>query len=567
MLMMVLDYVVAAIPMLGLLIFVHEFGHFIVAKLCGVRVLKFSMGFGPPIGIGGHRLRWERGGTEYVIAWVPLGGFVRMLGEQLPGDEQPSHAMVPEDARPDEFLDSKPTWQKLAIYFAGPAMNLTLPVLLFMVMLYAGMPKTASVVGMVEESSPAAQAGLRPGDHIVAVDGEPVHWWVEVARAIREQTSGQLALSIEREDSPLDVTLTLGSRSALDPFGEVEEIGWAGLGSQRLPTLIGVPDGGSPAAMAGLRSGDRILEVDGDEVEDWDQLRVAYSKRAAAGSVMSLRLARGLEEDSPELTVEVPAEPDLGSLGVVSANVLVGRVLEGTPAERAGLAPGDLILEVDDRPVGSFRSFANTVRAGEGRPLEIVYARAGEVTRVEIQPEVREVPGPFGIEGMEEKVYQVGISHAMATLPGVSALDRERNPFVALPRAARMTLDNMAALLSGLGKLLTFQLGTDQLRGPITIIQIARKSLDIGWQAYLMTMIFISINLGILNLLPIPILDGGQILIASIEGIQRAPISLRTRELVQQLGFIVLMLLMGLAFWNDLSGQWARFVRWLGTEL
>ena len=120
---------------------------------------------------------------------------------------------------------------------------------------------------------------------------------------------------------------------------------------------------------------------------------------------------------------------------------------------------------------------------------------------------------------------------------------------------------------SGLGKLLTFQLGADQLRGPITIIQIARKSLDIGWQAYLITMIFISINLGILNLLPIPILDGGQILIFSIEGIKRAPISLRTREVVQQLGFIVLVMMMGLAFWNDLSGQWAKLVEWLSTDL
>jgi regulator of sigma E protease len=566
--MVFLDYVAAAIPMLGLLIFVHELGHFVVAKLCGVRVLKFSLGFGPPIGFGEHRLRWERGGTEYVVAWIPLGGFVRMLGEQLPGDEQ-SHPMVPDDARPDEFLDSKPTWQKLAIYFAGPAMNLALPVLLFTIMLYSGIPKLSSVVGMVEESSPAAEAGLRPGDRIVAVDGEPVHWWDEVSRAIRERTSGELALSVQRGDAELEVDLSLQSRSALDPFGEVEEVGWAGLGNQRLPTLIGVPDGESAASLAGLRSGDRVLAVGDREVEDWEQLRVAYAEAAAAapGAALSLRVARGIEEDAPELSLEVAAGPDLAGLGIVSAAVLVGRVVENTPAERAGLAPGDLILEVNGRPVGSFRSFADTVRASEGQPLLIAYAREGEVTRVSIEPEVREVPGPFGIDGMEEKVYQVGIAHALATLPGVMDMDRERNPLVAVPRAVRMTIDNTGALLSGLGKLVTFQLGADQLRGPITIVQIARKSLDIGWQAYLITMIFISINLGILNLLPIPILDGGQILIASIEGIQRAPISLRTREMVQQFGFIVLMLLMGLAFWNDLSGQWTRFVRWLGTEL
>jgi regulator of sigma E protease len=130
-----------------------------------------------------------------------------------------------------------------------------------------------------------------------------------------------------------------------------------------------------------------------------------------------------------------------------------------------------------------------------------------------------------------------------------------------------MTAAYTGMLLRGLGKMLTFQLGADQVRGPITIIQIARKSLDLGWQAYLITMIFISINLGVLNLLPIPILDGGQILIASIEGIKRSPISLRTRELVQQAGFMVLVLLMGLAFWNDLSAQFEKFIEWLGTEL
>jgi regulator of sigma E protease len=168
---------------------------------------------------------------------------------------------------------------------------------------------------------------------------------------------------------------------------------------------------------------------------------------------------------------------------------------------------------------------------------------------------------------MEEKVYQIGIAHEIAALPGVMGLDQERNPLVAFPRAFAMTVDHTRSLLRGLGKLVRGELGSDQLRGPITIVQIARKSLDLGWQPYLITMIFISINLGVLNLLPIPILDGGQILIASVEGIKRAPISMRSREMVQQIGFIVLVLLMGLAFWNDLSGQWTRFVKWLSTEL
>jgi regulator of sigma E protease len=553
--------------MLGVLIFVHELGHFLVAKACGVRVLKFSLGFGSPIGFGDHRLRWERGGTEYVIAWIPLGGFVRMLGEQLPGDER-DHLPIPDDVTADEFLDSKPTWQKLSIMFAGPAMNLALPVLLFTVMLWAGIPKTDAVIGMVERESPAAEAGLLPGDRILSVEGEPVRFWDEVARGIRERTNGSLELMVERDGAERDVTLDLGSRSALDEYGDVQQIGWIGLDSQRLPSLVGVPDASSPAARAGLHSGDRITRVGEREVEDWEQLRGAYAALAAAeprAPSVEIELARGIAEDAPTLSLMLPVTDDLHAAGILSANVLVGQVMEGSPAERAGLEQGDLILSVDGQPVGSFRTFADTVRSSQGRALQIALARDGVVQVVTIRPEEREVAGPFGIEGMEEKVYQVGIAHAMATLPGVMAVDQVRNPLVALPRAVELTASYTGMLLRGLGKVLTFQLGADQVRGPITIVQIARKSLDLGWQAYLITMIFISINLGILNLLPIPILDGGQILIATIEGVKRAPISLRTRELVQQAGFVVLMLLMGLAFWNDLSAQFEKFFDWLGA--
>ncbi|MCS5637187.1 MAG: RIP metalloprotease RseP [Myxococcota bacterium] len=562
--MILLDYLFAAIPMLGLLIFVHEFGHFIVAKLCGVRVLKFSIGFGPAIGFGDHRLRWERGGTEYLVAWVPFGGFVRMLGEQMVG-EPDGELPYPADARPDEFLDSKPLWQKIAVTLAGPAMNLVLPVFIFMLMLWVGIPKTTSVVGLVERGSPAEVAGLEPGDRIVSVNGEPVLWWLDVRRKIEASSGEALELALDRDGEALDVSIPLGSRSALDPFGDARAIGWVGLDSQRLPALLGVPDGSSPAAQVGLRSGDRVVSVAGVEVGDWNGFRTAYAE--AVGAPVVLGVAEGVEPGAPERSLTVPALGDLAALGVISATVLVGQVQPGMPAEAAGLRAGDLIVEVNGNPVGSFRTFRDTVRASGGEPVTLAFARDGDLRRVDLKPVLRQVPGPFGIEGMEEEVLQVGIAHAMATLPGTVGLDRERNPLVALPRAVELTAENVGLLLQGLAKLVTLQADSDQLRGPITIIQIARKSLDAGWQTYLGMMIFISINLGILNLLPIPILDGGQLLIHLIEGIKRSPISFRTREYVQQFGFMVLMLLMGLAFWNDLSAQWTKLIDWLSTEL
>ena len=142
--MEVFDTLVAVIPMLGILIVVHELGHFLVAKACGVRVLKFSIGFGAPIGFGKFRTRWEKNGTEYVIGWIPLGGFVRMLGEPMPGDEEFMEP-VPEDARDDEFLERKPVWQKLAVVFAGPAMNLLLPVVCLIGILWNGVDRFDAV--------------------------------------------------------------------------------------------------------------------------------------------------------------------------------------------------------------------------------------------------------------------------------------------------------------------------------------------------------------------------------------------------------------------------------------
>lgn len=559
------DYAFAAIPMLGILVFVHEFGHFIVAKLCGVRVLRFSLGFGSPIGFGRHRMRWERGGTEYVVAWIPLGGFVRLLGEAIPGEGGDS-LEEPLDARPDEYLESKPVWQKIAITAAGPLMNLVLPVFIFVVMLWVGIPKTSSVIGMVERDSPALEAGLRVGDQIVAVDGTPVEWWVEVNRAIEDHDGKDIDLQVDRAGQVLDVNVPLGARSAMDEFGDAESVGWIGLASQRLPALLGVPEADSWAAQSGLRSGDRVVAVQGEPVEDWSDLSEAYAQAAGRESV-AFTVETSTEPDSPQRTVDVPVVGSLPELGVISATVLVGQVVEGMPAEAAGLEPGDLILEVEGRPVGSFLNFADTVRTSGGRALNIVYARDGQVTSVDVEPVVRQVDGPFEIDGMEEEIYQVGIAHAMATLPGTMGLDRERNPLVSFPRAVSMTADNVGLLLRGLGKLLTGEVGADQLRGPITIAQVARKSLDMGWQAYLAMMIFISINLALVNLLPIPILDGGQLMIYVVEGVKRSPLSVQTREWVYQFGFIIIVMMMGLAFWNDLSGQWSKLIDWLGSEL
>lgn len=565
--MALFDTLVAAIPLLGILIFVHEFGHFVVAKACGVRVLKFSIGFGAPIGVGNRRLRWERGGTEYVVGWIPLGGFVRMLGEQLPGDEE--HMDVPPDARPDEFLEAKPTWQKLAISFAGPAMNLAFPILAFAILLFAGIPREAPVIGMVERGSPAARAGLAPGDRVLEVDGQPVEYWGDLASSIVESRADALPMVVDRAGERLALSVGVGRKERLDAFGEATGVGWIGVSWRRLPALLGVVDLDSPAARAGLQSGDQVVALAGTDVEDWMSLERVYAAASAgnrSGGLPITVLRGGFDEaDRPRVELEVPALGSLDELGVLSATILVSSVEEGLPAARAGLAPGDLVLSVDGEPVGSFSTFADLIQTSGGRPLEIGYARDGVLHATMVQPVEREVAHPMDIAGMTQVVYQIGVRHALATLPGIDATEQVRNPLVALPRAFEMTVDTSRLYLQALGKMASGGVGADQLSGPIGIAEIARKSLDRGWMTYLSTMIFISINLGFLNLLPIPILDGGQILIFAIEGIKRSPISVRTREITQQIGLVFLVMLMGLAFFNDLSRHWEQFIKWLSA--
>jgi regulator of sigma E protease len=584
--MAVIDTLVAVIPMLGVLIVVHELGHFLVAKAIGVRVLKFSIGFGSPIGFGPLRARWERNGTEYVIGWIPLGGFVRMLGEPFPGDPE-FEPPVPEDARDDEFLEHKPVWQRLAVVFAGPAMNLLLPVVCLLGILWNGVERLDAVVGMVEAGAPAAVAGIRPGDRILSVDGVATPYFEDVLEPIAARAEGtSVLLEVERGAERFLLDVPVGTQKVRDPYGAFEQIGWVGVGSERLEARLGIRDRTSPAWHAGLRSGDRVVALQaGDRswvIEDWEALRAAQTEAAseARGATVAWKIERAPQalpvavagsatvdeaaSAEPEaLEVRMPAGGTLGELGLEPATILVGQVSRDRPAAEAGLAPGDLILEVDGAPVGSFPSFVSRIQTSAGRELELRYARAGRVATTRLRAREETVPGLYDIEGMEERVYQIGLAPERTWLIGRTVPQKVRNPLASVPQAFAMTWDMTERYLEGLSKVFTGDVGADKLSGPIGIARIARKSLDRGFEEYLWMMMLISINLGILNLLPIPVLDGGQALIYSIEGIKRSPLSMRAREIASSVGFATLVLLMGRAFWNDLTPFWTKFVDWL----
>jgi regulator of sigma E protease len=321
--------------------------------------------------------------------------------------------------------------------------------------------------------------------------------------------------------------------------------------------MLGVPWNDSPAHAAGLRSGDVVTSIAGAPVETWTDFAKAYVAAGREGSVAITVQSVGSEEER-ELTVPALGSPE--TLGTVAVNVLISGVSPDSAAEAAGLEVGDLIVAVDGAPVGSFDSFAEIVRTSDGRALELQYARDGDLHRVQVAPQLMDYDSGFGIK---EPRYLVGITAEVASLTGVLEEDRELNPVVSLPRSVAMTVEVTRTFLAGFGKLVTGEVPRNQVAGPIGIAEIAGHAYERGWETYLSILVLISINLGILNLLPIPVLDGGQAVIFAIEGIRRAPLSIRTREIVQQVGFTFLMMLMGFAFWNDLSRQWTRLLDWL----
>ena len=552
------SYAFAFVLLLLVLIFVHELGHFLVAKACGVRVLKFSLGFGPPIGFGRWRLAWRRGDTDYVVAWFPLGGFVKMLGENP--DEQDDPEL---HAHPSEALGAKPLWQKLAIVFAGPVMNLLLPVVVFVGMQAVGTLRADAVIGTVETGSPAAAADLRPGDRIVEIAGQPVRWWHDLAVVLRDSHGEQVTLRYQRGEAGGAARLAVATRSGFDEFGQVRDEGWIGIGHARPRAVLGVPAATAPAQRAGLRSGDVVTAVSGEPIEDWYGFLAAYAAAGSSGTVR-IDVERKATTEDESLSFDVPALGDAAALGVLRANVLVSVVEAGAPADRAGIESGDLIVEFDGQPVTSFFSFAQAVSTSAGRPIALVIARQGALHELSIAPEL--IPTDMGF-GMKEPRYRIGIGGFDATLPGRVAIDQQRNPLVSLPGAIGMTVDVTRVFMVGLGKIVTGEISRKQVAGPLGIAEIAGDAFQRGWEAYLRIMVLISINLGILNLLPIPVLDGGQAMVFLVEGIKRSPLSLRTRLAVQQLGLTMLVLLMGLAFWNDLSRLWSRVVEWLPSGL
>jgi regulator of sigma E protease len=562
--------------LLGVLVFVHELGHFLVAKACGVRVLVFSLGFGPRL------FGFRRGDTDYRVSAVPLGGYVRMYGDDV-GEE------VPEEERHRSFLH-KPTLQKSAIAFAGPAANFLLPVVLFFALFVGTETTSGTLVGTVVPGEPAAEAGLVPGDRLLEVEGRRVETFREVQKIVEARPGQKTRLLIERGGERLPLVLTPKSTPSLSPLERDKQLGRVGIMPHvQRPFLSVAP--GSPAAAAGLKTLDLVTAVDATPVRSREHLLSLLDERAGAPLTLTVQVQPlAQEEGEPEeRTIPLAPAPEEGALYHVEAEVSRDGVSDDeltdpklmalaaktraaladearASARRLGVSSyeGTLHVVEDDTPAGRLG-----VRRGDrvvtvhGEPVQV----GSEVsTRLLGRPDDVHVVGvldeqgrgrvlAFRLEPEKERGRQdfktFGAFPGGGTWTDGELVTRQVSVVEATTRAVDETVGMVKMTLKSLWMLVTGQVGMSSLGGPITIVDLAGQAAERGHKSFVTLMAFISVNLAIVNLLPVPVLDGGHLLMFGIEAVSRQRLSTRTRERAVKLGFALLLCLIAVALVND----------------
>ena len=531
--------------LVGVLVAIHEFGHFVAAKLLDFKVTRFSIGFGQPL------LRLRKGETEYQLALFPLGGYVRILGED------PTDVVSPEDAR--RAFGRKPLWQRLIVVFAGPVANLLLPVVIYFVSFAGHTELPAAVIGDVVSGSPAARAGFEPGDRILSVAGEGVRYWEDVEHLVGERAGRQTrfklrrgAREVERDVAPIEMATTTSD-------GRRSRSGWIGITQAPFPPQIGVLDLASPAGRAGLRTGDVIVSIDGRELHTWTELRRELAGAPRRMTVTYMRATPldglGAKVYGPRQTSLVPEQTFAADgtsrveHGLHPADLFVHQVEPDSPAERAGLRPGDLFTSLDGEPVSHWLVLERRLRSHPEHTFRIGWRRAGEPT--ELTAEVKqEWRGRIDEYGHEEAVLLFGAT---------PSFDRGRGEMVpidgrfryAVSRSVERTLEAIGVMASGLGSILQGKSPSEDLGGPIMMFQVAAVSGSQGWEVLFLMIALVSISVALINLLPVPVLDGGHLLVFAVEAVRGKPLSVRARDRITVAGLAIVGLITVLALRND----------------
>lgn len=548
----------------SVLIFIHEAGHFAFAKIFGVKVLTFSVGFGPKL----VKIRGRE--TEYCIGILPFGGFVKMLEEG-----KSREAILPEERH--RTFESQKLWKRIVIVLAGPAMNILFPILLYTSVFYEDREFLPPVVGAVLPGKPA-DTKLMPEDRIVSIDGHPVASFPEVQELVAKRSGKTVRVVVERDGATTDVDLVpVEEIEELEPLEleMVQKVGRLGISPTFAAPVIGVPRTDSPAYRAGLRTFDRITSVNGRQIERFvDLVRILTKSRGDTLTVTFMRPVRAegalFELAVMEMgvaTLTPLAREDSGTkvddwhtrerdvlvrTGIETSDMYVAFVPEGSSEWRAGLRAGDRVVALDGAPQRLFAGMKDDLLHDAARTHELVWTRDGE-----------RKSGTFQLrkEEWQDEVGQPYARYVFRTTHWAPKAKDEMVPndsrvLYALQKGFAETLSVIRFI--GVGFLRVFQgrVSLATVSGPITLYDVAGQAGAKGTRYFVWAMAVTSVNLGLINLLPIPVLDGGHLVFFLFEGVRRRPLSLRTREIASLVGMSVLVLLMMLAFKNDVTRKW-----------
>lgn len=534
----------AFILLIGPLIFVHELGHLLAAKLVDVKVLRFSIGFGPPL------LRARFGETEYCLAPIPLGGYVSMLGQ---GSED-----VP-IAEQERALSNKPLWARYLVLGAGPLANLVLPVIVYFFFFLQQTTLMPAVLGTVVAGSAADQAGLMQGDRIVAIDDRDIRSWSDMSQRVAESPGIDLKVQIERDGKRLDRTVTPAKKVARNQLGVSTPVGRLGVLMLFYAPQIGIIDPRSPAYLEGLRSGDTITSINGEPVRTVEELQRMLE--STGDGLVRLTYLRATPVAAPIGTLlwyesahaQLLPGKDGSGTGILPANNFVRSVEPGSPAARAGLVPGDRVLAVDGISTEQWEVLFDVLNQRQLEPVELTVQSLGESPRtVSLQREIR----------TWRDIYQQDRQEVwFGAQPFAKTYTSEPEPIrgrftYAMGSSVAATGELISMLWTTLVQMLTFERGVEDLSSVVGLFKVAGTAADQGPGDFLRLVALLSVNLGFVNLLPIPILDGGHLLFFTVEAIRRRPMGQRAREIASAVGLVVILLLLLVAARNDIIRYW-----------
>ena len=537
------------VVLVSALIFVHELGHFAWAKVFGVKVITFSLGFGPKI------LRFRGKETEYCIGLIPLGGFVKML------EATTNDPVLPEERH--RTFESQALWKRVVIVVAGPMMNLIFPVALYFSVFMGQKQLLPPTVGVVLPGH-AADGKLLPGDRILAVNGTEISTFAELSRIVRKNPGRELELKVFRDYGYVDVTVTPEETVERYEFDIVERVGRLGILPSLPRAVIGVPDPDSLAYRAGLRTFDMITQVGGRPIERFVDLEAAFRDNPGENTpVTYLRPqpipgALGGLADMAVFEAKVanlapdPTPGDLYSRTGIELADLYAAVVPDPALRKAGLMPGDKVTDLDGEPLAAWSTFRERLLAAPDQPHTLGWLREGRRMTGIIQMRREQWVDEYG---QHFDRYVMRTQHWMP-FAQEQYVENPAPVLYALRSAVEETMDVMRFISIGILRLIEGRISLSSLSGPITIYDVAGEAGARGTDYFVWVMALISINLGLLNLLPIPVLDGGHLLFLAIEAITRRPVPLRVREVASLVGMSLLLLLMGVAFKNDIERRW-----------